>query len=432
MSDKKIDKMINRDIENRIFDSLKKKEVTIIAGARQVGKTTILKHIISKLKSQSKKVLYFNLDIEQDSQYFASQQLLISKIQLENGDGASFVFIDEIQQKEDAGRFLKGLFDMNLPYKFVVTGSGSLELKEKISEALTGRKHLIEMYPVNFREFINYKTGYKYKNRLELFFELETEKTRLLLNEYLTFGGYPAVITASNTTDKREVMNEIFNSYITKDITYLLGVRAPDKFIKLIRLLAVYTGSIINYSQLAQETGLRTETLKTYLWYAEQTFITQTVRPYFTNGRKEITKSPTIYFTDLGMCNFSRGMFGTTTNNPGGMIFQNFIHQILNTNFTKGLAKVNYWRSKDKAEVDFVIHCHDGITPVEVKFSDIKKPTVSRSFRSFLNKYSPKTGYIISPGFNSKITIGKTHVQFIPFWKLILNNDIFSDLCTNQ
>ncbi len=412
--------MINRDIENRIIDSLNKKEVTVIAGARQVGKTTILKHIISKLKSRGEKVLYFNLDIEQDNQYFTSQQLLINKIQLENGNGPSFVFIDEIQQKEDAGRFLKGLYDMNLPYKFVVTGSGSLELKEKISEALTGRKHLIEMYPVSFREFINFKTNYKYKKKLELFFNLEKDKTKLLLNEYLTFGGYPAVITADNKTAKKEVMNEIFSSYITKDITYLLGVRAPDKFVKLIQLLAVYSGSIVNYSQLAQETGLRTETLKTYLWYAEQTFIIKIVKPYFTNGKKEITKSPTIYFNDLGMCNFSKGMYGTTINNTDGMTFQNFAYLILKDNFTTGLAKVNYWRSKDKAEVDFVIHQQTGITPVEVKFSNVNKTTVSRSFRSFINIYSPKTGYIISPDFEATITIGKTKVLFIPFWKLIL------------
>ncbi len=411
--------MINRDIENTITESLKKKEITVIAGARQVGKTTILKHIISKLRSRGEKALYFNLDIEQDNKYFTSQQLLINKIQLENGDGFSFVFIDEIQQKEDAGRFLKGLYDMNLPYKFVVTGSGSLELKEKISEALTGRKHLIEMYPVNFKEFANYKTRYKYKNKLELFFKLEKEKTKLLLNEYLTFGGYPAVITANNITAKKEVMNEIFSSYITKDITYLLGVRAPDKFIKLIQLLAVYSGSIINYSQLAQETGLRTETLKTYLWYAEQTFIIKTVKPYFTNNKKEITKSPTIYFNDLGMCNFSKGMYGTTGNNTDGMIFQNFVYLILKDNFTAGLAKVNYWRSKDKAEVDFIIHQQNGITPVEVKFSNIKKTTVSRSFRSFINIYSPQTGYIVSPDFEETITIGKTKVLFIPFWKLL-------------
>jgi len=417
-----VDEMINRNIENRIIDSLKLKEITVIAGARQVGKTTIIKKVISQLKRSGKSVLYFNLDIEEDSQYFVSQQILISKIQLESGSDSSYVFIDEIQQKEDAGRFLKGLYDMGLPYKFVVTGSGSIELKEKISEALTGRKYMIEMSPVSFSEFVSYKTQNRYSGKLNQFFRIEKEKTKLLLNEYLTFGGYPAVITAVSTSRKKEIMNEIFSSYITKDITYLLGVRAPDKFVKLIQLVAAYSGSIVNYSPLAQETGLRTETLKTYLWYAEQTYIIKTVKPYFTNIKKEITKSPTIYFNDLGMCNFSKGMYGQGIKETDGMTFQNFIYLLLKDKDTEGLANVNFWRSKDKAEVDFIIHNEGDIIPVEAKFSAIKKSTVSKSFRSFINTYSPKTGYIVNRSYEDTITIGSTKVSFVPFWKFIVKS----------
>jgi len=329
------------------------------------------------------------------------------------------VFIDEIQQKEDAGRFLKGLYDMELPYKFVVTGSGSIELKEKISEALTGRKHMIEMSPVSFGEFVNYKTKGRYSDRMEQFFRLEKEKTNLLLNEYLAFGGYPAVITANDISRKKEIMNEIFSSYITKDITYLLGVRAPDKFVKLIQLIAAYSGSIVNYSQLAQETGLRTETLKTYLWYAEQTYIIKIVKPYFTNIKKEITKSPTIYFNDLGMCNFSKGLYGQGIKETDGMTFQNFVYLLLKGKDAEGLANVNFWRSKDKAEVDFIIHGEEGVTPVEVKFSSVKKATVSKSFRSFIKNYSPKTGYIVNRSYEEAITIGTTNVFFVPFWRFV-------------
>ena len=412
--------MINRDIENRIIDSLKLKEITVITGARQVGKTTIIRKIISQLKRKSKSVLYFNLDIEQDNQYFESQQILISKIQLEGGGDFSYVFIDEIQQKKDAGRFLKGLYDMGLPCKFVVIGSGSIELKEKISEALTGRKHIIEMSPISFKEFVSFKTKDKYNNRMGLFFKLEKEKTNLLLNEYLTFGGYPAVITADNVSRKREIMNEIFTSYISKDSTFLLGVIAPDKFIKLIQLIAAYSGSILNYSQLSQETGLRTETLKTYLRYAEQTYIIKTVKPYFTNIKKEITKSPTIYFNDLGMCNFSKGLYGREVKETDGMTFQNFVYLLLKDKDAEGLSNVNFWRSKDKAEVDFITHGNKGVTPVEAKFSTIKRATVSKSFRSFIKRYSPKEGYIVNRAFEEKITIDSTSVFFVPFWKFVV------------
>jgi len=408
--------MINRNIKKRIVDSLKLKEVTIIIGARQVGKTTILKDIISDLANAGEHTLYFNLDIEEDSKYFVSQQRLLSKIELEVDNKKAYIFIDEIQQKENAGKFLKGLYDMNLPYKFVVTGSGSLELKEKISEALTGRKYLIEMSSVSFSEFINFKTSYKYEKKINNFFELEKEKVSLLLDEYLTFGGYPAVITAETTKRKKEIINEIFTSYITKDISFLLGVRYPDKFIKLIKLLAIQSGSIVNYSQLTQDIGIRAETLKTFLWYAEQTYIISIIKPYYTNLKKELTKSPTIYFNDLGMLNFSRNTFANIQYD--GMVFQNFIYTILKEKYDNGLSKINYWRTKDKAEVDFIVNIENGIMPIEVKYKNLKRNEVTRSFRSFISKYKPKEGLFVNLNYSNYIDIESTKVTFLPFWEL--------------
>ncbi len=404
--------MIRREIKVNIHNSLKMKEITIIIGARQVGKTTILQEIISKLKN----VLYLNLDIEADNHHFISQQQLLNKLKLEFGNKRAYIVIDEIQQKEEAGRFLKGLYDMNLPYKFIVTGSGSLQLKEKIGEALTGRKFQIEMSSVNFDEFVNHRTKYKYQGRLKDYYAIEESKTKLLLNEYLRFGGYPAVITADTVSSKIEVMNEIFSSYITRDISYLLRVKHPDKFTKLIQLLAIQSGGIINYSQLSSDVGISLETLKTYMWYAEQTFIISIIKPYFTNAKKEITKSPCVYFNDIGMCNYSRSYF--KIENQDGMIFQNFIYLKLKKKYQIGLSKINYWRTKDKAEVDFIIHTEDGVLPIEVKYSNLNKTTVSRSYRNFINKYTPKIAYVVNLSLEDKIMINKTEVHFIPFWKI--------------
>ncbi len=412
--------MIVRQIKEKILKSLELKEITIITGARQIGKTTLLKEIINELRLEGKRCIYFNLDIEEDKAYFESQQKLLNKIKLEAGNEFAFVFIDEIQQKENAGKFLKGIYDMDLPCKFVVTGSGSLELKEKIGESLTGRKYLIPMSPVTFYEFLNHKTGYKYENKLTLFFETEAQKVELLLNEYLLFGGYPAVITADTLSRKQEIMNEVFTSVVTKDISYLLHVRQPGKFVRIIQLLAVQAGNIMNYSQLAQDAGVKLETLKTYLWYAEQLFIVNTVKPYFTNLKKEITKSPTVYFNDLGMLNFSKNNFGTSVND--GFLFQNFIYLILKEKFERGLSKINYWRTKNRAEVDFIIHASQGVVPVEVKYKKMKKPVLSRSYRSFISKYTPKLGLVINLELDETITVNQTQLSFVPFWKLLVSD----------
>jgi predicted AAA+ superfamily ATPase len=410
--------VIKRYNYDNIAYSLARDEISILVGARQVGKTTILKKILDDLSRKGELVLYFNMDIESDAQYLNSQQLFLNRVQLEFGNKAGFICIDEIQQKKDAGRFLKGLFDMDLPYKFIVTGSGSLELKEKVGEALTGRKHLLHMETVSFTEFVDFKTKYKYTNRLDSYYTLENEKTNLLLNEYLIYGGYPKVLMSDQIADKKVVMNEIFTSYISKDISYLLGVRSSDKFIKMINLLAAQCGGIINYSQLAQDTGVNVSTLKTFLWYAEQTYIISLVKPYFTNPKKEITKSPVVYFNDSGMLNFASGRYALLENHPG-FVFQNFIYNLLRIKYESLMNPVQHWRTKDKAEVDFVIHIDGKIIPVEVKYSNLQNTSITRSFRSFLNKYNPEKAMVINLGLDKEIKIDDTLIEFVPFWKLL-------------
>src|SRR3990167_2573098 len=154
--------MIKRKIFDELKDHIDKKEITLIVGPRQAGKTTLMLLLKEHLEAQGKKTIFLNLDIESDKQFFTSQDQLLRKITLEIGGGEGYVFIDEIQRKEDAGLFLKGLYDMNLPYKFIVTGSGSLELKEKIHESLVGRKRFFTLDPVSFPEFLNYQTDYKF------------------------------------------------------------------------------------------------------------------------------------------------------------------------------------------------------------------------------------------------------------------------------
>ncbi|MFH1573494.1 MAG: AAA family ATPase, partial [Acidobacteriota bacterium] len=113
----------------------------MLVGPRQSGKTTILKQLDAQLRAGGRNTLWLNLDVEDDFRHLASQGALIQKIRLELGSGG-VVFMDEIQRKENAGLFLKGLYDQGLPWKFVVSGSGSIELKEKISESLAGRKRV--------------------------------------------------------------------------------------------------------------------------------------------------------------------------------------------------------------------------------------------------------------------------------------------------
>lgn len=411
---------IKRYLLQSVRDHLDSKEITVITGARQVGKTTLIQEVEKELHARQKKTLYLNLDFEPDFRYFESHELFIQKLNLEFGKDYGYLFIDEIQRKKNAGLFLKGLYDRNLPVKFIVTGSGSMELKAKIHESLAGRKRIFELLPVTFDEFVQFKTNYRYEQNLSEFYKLETTQTALFLAEYLSYGGYPRIITESVQKEKFSLMNEIFNSYLSRDISYLLNLDRPDAFKKLVRLLGVQTGNPLNYSTLANDSGLSVPTLKKYIWYQVNTFITKEISPFFKNKRKEITKSPVIYFNDSGFRNFLLNRFGVSDNITDGMTFQNFIFNLLyDYTMTNPPCEIHYWRTIAQAEVDFVLIQANSIIPVEVKYSHLKNTKITKSLVSFIEKYKPERVIIVNLSLSEIREIKSAQIEFVPFYELL-------------
>ncbi|PIP30942.1 ATPase [bacterium (Candidatus Howlettbacteria) CG23_combo_of_CG06-09_8_20_14_all_37_9] len=411
--------MIKRNLLSDLNKHLESKEITLITGPRQAGKTTIMLELKKNLENEGKKTLFLNLDIEADRRFFNSQEDLIRKIKLELGESQGFVFIDEMQRKEDAGLFLKGIYDMNLPYKLIVSGSGSIELKEKIHESLSGRKRIFELSTITFEEFVNYRTDYKYENRLNNFLEIESEKTAHFLKEYLNFGGYPKVILAETIEEKQKIIAEIYQSYLEKDISYLLGIQKTEAFTNLVKALSHQVGNLINYSELSSTAQLSEKTVKNYLWYLEKTFVLERVTPFFKNPRKEITKSPMVYFEDLGLRNYSAGVFGRVEETSNlGSLFENLIFFLLKDKIYFSPANIHFWRTKDGAEVDFVIDTHKQL-PIEVKYQSLKCPEMTRSFRNYIEKYKPEKAYIINLSLKEMETLNTTIVYFIPFYEFL-------------
>lgn len=363
---------------------------------------------------------WLNLDNEEDALNFASQSTLLSHIELMTGKEKAFVFIDEIQRKENAGLFLKGIFDMNLPYKFIISGSGSLELKANIAESMVGRKQLFMVEPVSFEEFVNFKTGYQYENRLKDFFALEKSKIERLLSEYMVFGGYPRVILAETTLAKQREMQEIYRSYIDRDIHNLLRLEKSDAFTSLLKILASQIGGLINITELSSTVGIDKKTIKNYLWYLEQTFIVKKVTPFYRNIRKEISKSPLYYFYDVGLRNWLLGLFGLPEipSPLAGHLFENVVFNMLKLQLEATPTQIHFWRTRDHAEVDFVLINGLSMTPIEAQYTKMKKPDLTRSYHNFLSKYKPKNGYIIHLEGEKEILINNTKVYFIPYYDI--------------
>ncbi len=414
---------IERSIYPNLVRHLSKREISLIIGPRQAGKTTLMLKLQEELNRQGTKTLFLSLDFERDLPSFQSQMSLLQRIELELGKGPGVVFIDEIQRKENAGLFLKGLYDMGIKWKLVVSGSGSLELKEKIYESLVGRKRVFKVYTLSLEEFTNFKTGYRYKGHLREFSQVLPTEARSILLEYMTFGGYPRVVLEETKEEKIATLDEIFSSYMEKDISHLLRVEKLQAYKTLIRVLASQTGRLLNLQELSSIVGVSLPTLNNYLEYAQKTFIISLVSPFYRNIKKEIRKSKTVYFHDLGLRNFILG-YPARTLPPEemGFLFQNLIFRILHEKYSMGNVELRYWRTTSKAEVDFVLERGEEITPVEVKWTE-KMPRVPRSLKSFIEKYEPREAWIVTPSSKGETKLGKTMVRIITLWDLMEKED---------
>jgi predicted AAA+ superfamily ATPase len=412
---------IKREMLEKVEDHLEKDEISLIVGTRQVGKTTLMQQLKSELEEDDENTLYLSMDIQEDRTHFESQQDLIDRVELEFGDEKGYVFLDEIQRKENAGLFLKGIYDRDLPYKLIGSGSGSLELKENIHESLAGRKRVFELPPVSFKEFVNYATDYEYEDRLEKYFEVRKDEADRLLKKYLNYGGYPRVVTEQKESEKRRIIDEIFSSYLERDVSSFLNVRKVDAYSKLVSVLADQMSDPVSNSKLARDVGVKSTTVRNYLDYLDKTFIVEQTNPFYTNKKKEITKSPIVYFSDPGLRNYSIQRFGhLNTPSEFGELFEGFIHNFLKqeTQFT-GLD-VRYWRTKSQAEVDFVLSAGNKVElPVEVKYKDLDEPKVTKSLRSFIKKYTPEKAVVVNLSLEKTVEIENTQVEFIPYTEFL-------------
>jgi uncharacterized protein len=371
---------------------LKKPQHTVLIGARQLGKTTLVKQLMQYLE-QKKELVYF-LTFENPTILNAINEhpnnifnFTFSPKELQENQQL-FIVIDEVQYAANPSNFLKFLYDEYAPkVKLIVTGSSAFYIDASFKDSLAGRKQVFELYPLAFDEFLHFKSEDKLsKELLQLqtrpeFIGTKTQQLQQLMEEYIVFGGYPAVVLSSSISDKVDLLKELVSSYLKKDALEA-GIKEEQKFFYLCRLLANQVGNLVNQNELSNTLQLSVGTIDNYLYLLKKSFIVQLVPPKFGNLRKELTKMPKIYFNDTGLRNvLSNNFLALNDRADKGNLFENAVYTRLRKLY--GIDAIKYWRTADGNEVDFVIedNLSEGLA-YEVKFTDtLYKPNKYKKFK---------------------------------------------------
>ena len=366
--------MIKRIIEDNIHRRMFQGKAIIIYGARQVGKTTLVKQIVSQFKD----VTWFNADELQTRELFEMQNLSLFKSHVPN---RGIIVIDEAQRIKNIGLSAKLIIDNFPETQLILTGSSVLQLADEIQEPLTGRKFEFTLYPLSFEEMaLHHGTFEEHKN----------------LENRLVFGYYPEIVT--HLSDARRRLKELTGSYLYKDILALNKIKKPDRLNKLLQSLAYQTGDLVKYNEVGQNVGLDKETVENYVDLLEKTFVVYRLPSFGKNPRNEIRKARKIYFNDLGIRNAVVFDFTPASSriNEIGKLWENFLiserikflanHEIF--------AHVYFWRNYNKQEVDY-IEVRDGhIFAYEIKWNARKRRKIPASF---LNAYPEAKVQVITP-----------------------------------
>ncbi|OGF99873.1 hypothetical protein A2153_05570 [Candidatus Gottesmanbacteria bacterium RBG_16_38_7b] len=364
----------------RVYDNLekllRKNKVIVLYGPRRVGKTTLIKNYLSNTEFKYR--------------FYSGDELTVREVltsesidQIKNfASGVGLIVIDEAQRIPNVGLGLKLMVDHIPGIRVLISGSASLALSYKIGEPLLGRKFEYTLYPVSHLEL----------NKQESKFDLDRFKAK-----YLIYGSYPEIISAENNSEKEQILREIINSHLFKDILEIEKVKRSNILINLLRLIAFQVGNEVSLTELGNNLGLNSRTVGRYLNLFEQAFIIYNLRGYARNLRKEITKKSKYYFLDNGIRNAVIENFSSLDKrNDLGQLWENFLimERLKKQEYAKIGSRYNnyFWRTWDGNEVDLVEMREGKLFGYEIKWGKDKS---SKSKKVWLETYPDEAEFAV-------------------------------------
>ena len=368
--------MYDRDLLPIIQNHCFKGKAILLLGARQVGKTTLLKMLIREHDAGD--VLFLNCDEPQTVSLLTGRNMRDLKAIVGN---KKLIVIDEAQKVDNIGLTIKLMVDGMADVQIIATGSSAFELRNQLNEPLTGRKFEYTMFPISTHE-IEHSEGL-----------LEAEK---LLEKRLIYGSYPDIL--NNSDDARELLLMLSNSYLYKDILASANLRKPDLLDKLLKAIAFQVGSEVSYNEISQTIGSDPKTVERYIELLEKCFIVFRLHGLSRNLRGELKRTKKIYFFDNGIRNAVIQQFSPLDmRNDTGALWENFFiaERMKHNHYSRHHCNSYFWRTKEQQEIDYIEESDGRMTAFEMKWNKNKANT--RFPKAFLEAYPVNETVVITP-----------------------------------
>ncbi|MCK5848145.1 MAG: ATP-binding protein [Caldisericia bacterium] len=354
--------MIPRILQKKVEEKLFKGKAILIFGARQVGKTTLVKSI---LQNNENEVAFLNGDEPDVREMFTNATSTYMKTIFGK---KKIIFIDEAQRIKNIGITLKLIVDQIPEVQVIATGSSAFELGNKTIEPLTGRKFIYTLFPMSFSEMVNY-SGI-------------LEETRLLKHR-LVYGYYPEIVTKAG--QESELLHLLSESYLYKDIYRLNGIMKPEVLEKIVCALSLQIGSEVSFNEIANLVGVDRATVVKYIGLLEQAYVVYKIPSFSRNVRNEIRKGKKIYFHDTGIRNAVINSLWKIENRQDlGGLWENYLiserRKLLS--YSDSYCKQYFWRTTQQQEIDYIEDDKNGIRAYEFKWNKNAKLKISKTFSS--------------------------------------------------
>ena len=385
----------------RIEAGFKQVPIVVLIGARQVGKTSLMKTF-----SEDKKSLFINGQDAEIAALFEKLSVIEQYLKVYlNEELNGVLLIDEFQYIEGISTMLKLLTDKHEKLKILCSGSSSLDILQRVEESLAGRVRIIEVLSLSFSEYLQFCDN-KLHTLFQIF-DLNTENSALtfpieqIFSEYLIFGGLPRAALTKNRDEKIEILDDIYKTYLMRDVRNYIKNEHSVGFNKLLRILAVQIGNLVNINELSRESGLPYKACEEYLYLLEQMYIIKLIEPYFVNKRKVIGKMKKVYFCDLGLRNMIERNFNEIEfRADNGAIFENALLLALWRNKGAG-GELQFYRTTDGVEVDFVLSRPTEKIALECKFKKLTKAISLQSLNRFCEAENISQKFIVNQNLNT-------------------------------